>query len=62
MILFIKERIKRRIKHFKEKRANDTNQKKQTTTASTGLENGPSGNVLDYGILFGGTLTKDLNN
>lgn len=40
MILFIKERIRARIKMFKEKRENETQIKHKTTNASTRLENG----------------------
>ena len=65
MILFIKDRIKKRIRMFKERKAeNETGHKNKTTTGSTGLENGHSNGMFDYGQIFGGTqtLTKDLNN
>jgi len=50
MILFIKDRIKKRIRMFKERKAgNDTGHKNKTTTGSTGLENGHSHGFFDYG-------------
>jgi len=56
MILFIKDRIKKRIRMFKERKANnDTGQKNKTTTGSTGLENGHYHGMFDYGQIFGGT-------
>jgi hypothetical protein len=55
MILFIKEKIRLRIKMYKEKKINETqNNRNRTTFASTGLENGAHGNGYDYGQLFGG--------
>lgn len=49
MIIFIKERIKKQIKSFRERKAIEMSNKNKTSASTAAIEHGPQTNGMDYG-------------